>query len=171
MAKLRSTKDDIIMRGIAGELESEGISVESCTMFCKEWLVEKGVLTKSTPSKDENEDIEIGVEALSKLGDLHIGQLVVVREGVVVAVEAVEGSDATIKRGGELGKKGTVVVKFSKPTQDMRFDVPTVGLKTIETLREAGARVLALEANKSIILDKPEVVAAANKAKISIVGI
>ena len=171
IAKLRSTKDDIIMRGIASELEGEGISVESCTMFCKEWLTPKGVLTKKAPSKEEQQDIEVGIEAIKKLGELHIGQLVVVKEGVIVAVEAVEGSDAAIKRGGELGKDGTVVIKFSKPTQDMRFDVPTVGLKTIESLESSGAKVLGLEADKSIILDKPEVIEAADKAKISIVGL
>ena len=104
IAKLRTMKDDIIMRGIADELEGEGISVESSTQFCSEWLVEKGALTKSAPTKDEEIDIEVGIEAIRTMGELHIGQLVVVREGVVVAVEAVEGSDAAIRRGGELGK-------------------------------------------------------------------
>ena len=99
-----------------------------------------------------------------------IGQLVVVREGVVVAVEAVEGSDAAIRRGGELGGKGSVVVKFAKPTQDMRFDVPIVGRRTIETMISVKARVLALEAGRCLVMEESEVIELANRNKISIVG-
>ena len=100
----------------------------------------------------------------------HIGQLVVVREGVIVAVEAVEGSDAAITRGGELGGKGTVVVKFAKPSQDMRFDVPTVGLRTIETMQKVGARVLALEAGRTLMINREDTISEANRLGISIVG-
>ena len=100
----------------------------------------------------------------------HIGQVVVVREGVVVSVEAVEGTDAAILRGGELGGKGTVVVKFAKPDQDMRFDVPTIGVKTLETMVRAKSRVLALEAGRCLIMDEQEVFRLAAKHKISIVG-
>lgn len=168
--RLRSTKDDVIMRGIAEELEGEGISVVSCALYLTQCLVKVGVLTESGPTPEEAADIEIGIQALRAMSAQDIGQLVVVREGVVVAVEAVEGTDATIRRGGELGGKGSVVVKFAKPTQDMRFDVPTVGLKTIRTLIEAKARVLALEAGRSLMMDEPEVLALANKHNIAIVG-
>ncbi len=170
MLKLRSTKDDVIMRGIADELAREGIEVISCTTFLSDSLVREGVLTKSSPSADELEDIQVGVDAIAAMSAQDIGQTVVVRQGVIVAVEAVEGTDAAILRGGELGGKGSVVVKFAKPTQDMRFDVPTIGIKTIEVMRSSGARVLAVEAGRTLIMDEGEMVALANKCKIAIVG-
>lgn len=170
LAKLRSTKDDVIMRGIAAELEKEGISVLPCTTFMEEYLVPQGVITTYKPSTSEIDDVEVGISAIQAMSAQDIGQLVVVRDGVIVAVEAVEGTDAAIRRGGELGGKGTVVVKFAKTTQDLRFDLPTIGKKTIETMIEVEARVLAVEAGKSIILDREEVVRLANKCRISIIG-
>ncbi len=168
--RLRSAKDDVIMRGIAGELEKEGMLVIPSTIFLTSCLVREGLLTKSGLSPEENEDVRIGIVALQAMGAQDIGQLVVVREGVVVAVEAVEGSDAAIRRGGELGGKGSVVVKCAKVTQDMRFDVPTAGTRTIQTMASVKARVLALESGRSLILDEAEVVALAEKHGISIVG-
>ncbi len=170
LAKLRSTKDDVIMRGVAGELEKLGIAVIPCTRFMEQHLVDLGVLTKSKPTAEEEADIEVGRVALQAMAPHHIGQLVVVRDGVVVAVEAVEGSDAAIRRGGELGGRGAVVVKYAKSTQDMRFDVPTVGLKTVEIMAEVKARVLALEAGKTLLLDREQVLRFADSHKISIVG-
>lgn len=170
LARIRSMKDDDVMRGVADELLNEGIEVVNSTIFLNNALVEEGVLTKSSPSAEENEDINIGVEVLKSLSAHHVGQVVVVREGVVVAVEATEGTDRTILRGGQLGGAGAVVVKFAKITQDMRFDVPTVGIKTIQSMIEAKAKVLALEAGRCLLLDRDEVVALANKNKISIIG-
>lgn len=170
MARLRSTKDDVIMRGIADELKGEGIEVVPSTIFLEELLCPEGNLTRVVPDEEELTDIQVGIEALKAISAQDIGQLVVVREGVVVAVEAVEGSNAAILRGGQLGGRGTVVIKFAKPTQDMRFDVPVVGPKTVETLIESGARVLALEAGRCLIMDPDEVVRAANRHGISIVG-
>jgi hypothetical protein len=170
LAKLRTAKDDTIMRGIADELEREGVKVVESTLFCQDALVEKGVLTKRAPSVDELNDIAVGVEAIKAMSDQHIGQLVVVKDGVVVAVEAVEGSDAAILRGGELGGAGTVVVKYAKLNQDMRFDVPVAGLKTIEGMRSVGARVLALETGRCLLLDREELIELANKYQISIIG-
>ncbi len=170
LARLRSTKDDVIMRGIAEELEKEGIQIVPCTIFLNECLVRPGVYTKSEPSEEEWTDIQVGTDAIRAMSSQDIGQLVVVREGVVVAVEAVEGTDRTILRGGEFGGKGSVVVKFAKPTQDMRFDVPTVGERTVKTLIEAKARVLALESGRCLMLDEEKVVALANRHGISIVG-
>ncbi len=171
LMRLRSGKDDVLMRGIAEELSGEGIEVVPCTIYLQDSLVQEKLYTKTAPSEEEKEDIKVGIEAIKAMAGQHIGQLVVVREGVVVAVEAVEGTDAAIRRGGELGGAGTVVVKFAKPDQDMRFDVPTVGLRTIETLKQAKSRVLALEVGRSLIMDEEKVISAANSAGISIVGL
>ncbi len=168
--RLKSTKDDVIMRGIADELGSEGIEVVPSTLYLNEALIREGTLTKSAPSETERGDIDVGIAALAAMSAQDIGQLVVVREGVVVAVEAVEGSDATIRRGGELGGKGSVVVKFAKPTQDMRFDVPIVGRRTIETMIAVRARVLALEAGRCLVMEEAEVIELANSHGIAIVG-
>ena len=158
------------MRGIAEELEKEGICVVPCTLYLSRCLAREGLYTKSAPTEEEWSDISVGIDAIRAMSSQDIGQLVVVREGVMVAVEAVEGTDRTIARGGELGGKGSVVVKFAKPTQDMRFDVPTIGERTIQSLVKAKARVLALEAGRCLVLDEEKVVAAANRAGIAIVG-
>ncbi len=171
LARLRSTKDDVLMRGIAEELLREQIEVVPSTCFMEEYYVQAGVLTSSKPTADEMKDIEVGVSALQAMSSQDIGQLVVVREGVVVAVEAVEGTDQAIRRGGELGGKGCVIVKFSKVTQDMRFDVPTIGEKTIASMIAVKARVLAIEAGKCLILNQDKVVALADRHKISIIAL
>lgn len=170
LAKIKSTKDDLIMRGIAEELKSEGIEVIESTRFLQESIATEGVMTRSCPSHSEREDITIGVDAIKAMSSQHIGQLVVIRDGVIVAVEAVEGTDAAILRGGSLGGAGTVVVKFAKTTQDMRFDVPTIGAKTIETMASVKGRVLAIEAGRTLIMDKEKTINLADKYGISIVG-
>jgi len=170
LAKIRSTKDDLILRGMATEIEAEGMPVESCIKFSGECLSPAGVISGKKPSADQHRDIDAGLEAIRTMGPLHIGQLVVVKDAVVVAVEAVEGSDATIKRGGELAKGEAVVVKCSKPQQDLRFDIPTLGPKTIETMSKSGCTLLAVEAGKSVILEREATLEAAKKAKISIFG-
>lgn len=169
--KLRSAKDDVIMRGIADELANEGMEVIPCTRYLQDCLAREGALTASTPTTEELADIDVGVAALRAMSAQDIGQLVVVREGVVVAVEAVEGSDRTILRGGELGGKGAVVVKCAKPTQDMRFDVPTIGERTVQTMIRANIRVLAIEAGRCLILEEPRVRALADRHSIAVVGI
>lgn len=168
--RLGSAKDDVIMRGIAEELEVEGIEVISSVVFMQEQMAPAGVLTEAHPTREEYRDIEVGTACLQTMSGQDVGQLVVVKDGVVVAVEAVEGSDATIRRGGELGGAGTVIVKFAKPTQDMRFDVPTIGKKTIQSLIAAKARLLAIEAGRCLLLDAEEVIALADDHGISIVG-
>lgn len=170
LARLRSTKDDIIMRGIADELLSEGITVIECTRFMEEHLAVEGLITSRSPTQDELRDIQIGIEAISAMSAQDIGQTVVVRDGVIVAVEAVEGTDRTLRRGGELGGKGTVAIKFSKTTQDLRFDVPTIGMKTLHILAEMKATALAVEAGRCLILDKEEVIRFADSHGIAIVG-
>lgn len=169
--RLKSTKDDVVMRGIAEELLLEGIEVIPCTHFLKSLVTPLGVLTSKSISDEEGADIEVGVKAILAMSDQDIGQLVVVREGVIVAVEAAEGTNPTIERGGVLGGPGVVVVKCAKTSQDMRFDVPTVGIKTIEVMSHVGARVLAIEAGRSIILEQDKVFELAKNNNISIVGI
>jgi DUF1009 family protein len=169
LARLKSVKDDIVMRGIADELKTEGIEVIECTRFMENHLAKEGLLTKRMPTEQEMNDIHIGIRAVEALSAQDIGQTVVVKEGVVIAVEAVEGTDRTIKRGGELAGANTVVVKYSKTTQDLRFDVPTVGLKTITSLISAKSKVLAVEAGRCLILDQKEVLELADKHDLSII--
>ena len=133
-------------------------------------LMPEGVLTKNKPSDDERKDIEFGWKIAKEIGRLDIGQTVVVKNRAVMAVEAIEGTDEAIKRGGKLAGKGAVVVKVSKPNQDMRFDVPAVGLQTLSAMQEVNARVLCVEAKKSLILNKDKLLEEARIAGISIVG-
>lgn len=171
IARLRSTKDDVIMRGVAEELQKEGIEIVPAHLFMPEQLIEEGVITRARPSQEELEDIQVGLQALEAMSSQDIGQLVVVKAGVITAVEAVEGSDEAILRGGELARRqGGVVVKFPKVTQDLRFDLPAVGIKTVETMVAAGCRVLALEAGKSLVFDREQMIELANKHNIAILG-
>ncbi len=163
--------DDSILRLVAAELEKEGIEVVSPTIFLEELILPKGVLTKKRPTKEQMADIEFGYGIAKKVGDLDIGQCIVVKDKVVLAVEAIEGTDETIKRGGQLAKGGAVVVKVCKPGQDTRFDLPSIGLKTIETMIEAGADVLAAEAGLSLFFDKEDSLKLADKAGICVIGI
>jgi UDP-2,3-diacylglucosamine hydrolase len=170
LLKIRSAKDDVIMRGLADELLTERIEVIDCTIFLQRCLVEEGVITNRVPTREELEDVRVGILAIQAMSAQDIGQVVIVREGVIVAVEAVEGTDRCILRGGELGGEGAVVVKFAKSTQDMRFDVPTIGIKTIESMVQAKAKTLAIEVGKCLLLDRQEVLALANQNKIAIIG-
>jgi len=171
LARLRHKHDDAALRAVAEELEKEGFIVCPSTLFVPSLLAKEGCLTKKKPTKEEKKDIEFGWKMAKAIGELDIGQCVVVKRQVVVAVEAIEGTDETIKRGGKLAKEGAVVVKVSKPHQDLRFDVPAVGKKTIETMASVKARVLAIEAEKTLIFDKEEMISTANKAGISIVSL
>lgn len=167
---LKDRRDDSILLAIAKELADEGIELLDITLFSTGLLMPEGVLTKSKPSNDERKDIEFGWMMAKEIGRLDIGQTVVVKNRAVMAVEAIEGTDEAIKRGGKLAGEGAVVVKVSKPNQDMRFDVPAVGLQTLSAMREVNARVLCVEAKKSLILNKDKLLEEAKKAGISIVG-
>ncbi|MBW1742983.1 MAG: UDP-2,3-diacylglucosamine diphosphatase LpxI [Deltaproteobacteria bacterium] len=171
VATMDHTQDDGLLRAFADELEKEGITVRASTFLVPELLAPEGCWTRRKPNKSEKADMHFGWRLAKEIGGLDIGQSVVVRDGSVMAVEAIDGTDATIRRGGKLGKEKTVVVKASKPSQDMRFDVPAVGLKTIKTMSSVGASVLAVEAGKTVVFDKEEMVALANQNGISIVGI
>jgi DUF1009 family protein len=171
LARMIYNKDDSLLRGVAAELESEGITVRESTLYLESILAPAGVLTRRKPSKDEWKDLEFGWQMAKEVGKLDIGQTVLVKELAVLAVEAIEGTDEAIRRGGRLCGKGAVVVKVCKPDQDLRFDLPAIGIETIKTMKEVKASCLAVEAGKTIILDREAVLKEADKAGIAIVGV
>lgn len=171
VARMRSMHDDGLLRAFARLLEDEGIRVRSSTFLLPGLLAREGCWTKRKPSRSENEDIKLGWQLAKEIGRLDIGQCVVVGGGTVLAVEAIEGTDATILRGGKLGNGMAVVVKVCKPNQDVRFDIPATGVQTITTMIDAGARTLAIEAGKAVVFDRERMVILANEHRISIVGI
>jgi len=166
--RLRNKKDDFLLRALAEELESEGIRIEPSTMFLPNLLAPEGVLTRRKPNRREQFDMEFGWRTAKAMGYLDIGQCLVVKDMAVLAVEAIDGTDATILRGGRLCHDGAVVVKVSKPTQDLRFDVPAVGYDTVQTMKRVGARVLVIEAEKTIAFDLEKMIDAADAARISV---
>ena len=161
---------DSLIGGVADELAKEGIELIDSTFFVQYYLAREGVLTKRAPNEIERGNVEYGLRVASEIARLDLGQTIVVRACACVAVEAMEGTDATVKRAGELARGKLTVVKVAKPNQDMRFDVPVVGLPTIETMIQAGATCLCLTAGKTLIFDCEEMLALADKHKISIVG-
>ncbi len=171
ISRLSSLKDDVILRGVAHELESEGIEIVESTRFLSALLPHEGTLTTMEPDTQQWEDIRFGFTVAKEIGRWDIGQSVVVKRGTVLAVEGVEGTNATIRRGGTLGGAGTVVVKVSKPQQDLRFDVPAIGPETIAVMQEVNATVLAVETGKTLMLDKAMLLHAAHDAAISIVAL
>ncbi len=167
----KDKRNDTLLYALADELSSGGINLIDSTKYCKEHLATKGVMTKTKPSSTVLSDIEFGWKLVKKIGELDIGQAIAVNDGDVIAVEAIEGTAKMIKRAGELCKKGGwTLIKTAKPDQDMRFDVPCVGIDTIKGLKDANAKCLVVEAGKTIIIDKPETIALADKLKIAIVG-
>ncbi len=167
-AKLRG--DNELLKIVEKELLSEGIKIAALSEFCPELLTPQGVLTKRKPTKEEWKDIEYGFKTAKKIGELDIGQTVVVKEMSIIAVEAIEGTDETILRAGEF-VKDSVVVKVSKPQQDLKLDPPVTGMDTIITMEKAKARVLALEAGKTFIVERDKVVEKANEFNITVVGV
>ncbi|MDQ3322198.1 MAG: UDP-2,3-diacylglucosamine diphosphatase LpxI, partial [Acidobacteriota bacterium] len=147
---------DSLIGGIAAELAEEGIELIDSTYFMRDYLTSEGVLTKRKPDEIERGNIEYGLKIANEIARLDLGQTIVARAKACVAVEAMEGTDATIKRAGELVRGKLTVVKVAKPNQDMRFDVPVVGVPTIETMIQAGATCLCLTAGKTLIFDKAE---------------
>ena len=171
LASLKEKKDDALLRAVAGELEKEGIHVLESTLFLDFLLSSKGVMTRRSPTKKEWEDIHFAWSLAKEVGRLDIGQCLVVKDQVVLAVEAIEGTDETIQRGGRLGRGGAVVIKICKPQQDFRFDIPAIGIETVRSMAKVEARVLAVEAERSIFLDKDETIALADQVGITIVGV
>lgn len=171
LARIGQLRDDLVLRAVAAEFEAEGIAVVESTMYVQEIVPTAGVLGARVPSETEWDDIRFGFRAAKEIGQFDIGQSVVVLCGAVIAVEGIEGTDATIRRAGQLVKGDLVVVKVCKPTQDTRFDLPAVGPATIRTLADVGGRVLALEAGRTITLDRAEMIALADTADIAVVAL
>jgi len=162
--------DDSLLRALAAELEGEGISIVPSTIFLEKLIATPGRIAGPKPSSQALADIRTGCRVLAALGTADVGQSVVVEHGVVLAVEAVEGTDEAVRRAGRLGRGGSVVVKTAKQGQDMRFDVPAVGPATIATMIEARAGVLAVEVGATLLLDRSFLVDAATRAGITVVG-
>ncbi|HWR59108.1 MAG TPA: UDP-2,3-diacylglucosamine diphosphatase LpxI [Thermodesulfovibrionales bacterium] len=167
---LKDRSDDSILLALTKELEKDGITLLNTTDFCPDMLTPEGVLTERGITEDQRKDISFGWKIAKEMGRLDIGQTVVVKDCAVMAVEAIEGTDEAIKRGGLLAGEGAVIVKVSKPQQDMRFDVPVVGLSTLKAMIDVKAKVLAVEAKKSILLQRENLLKEAEQAAISVVG-
>jgi DUF1009 family protein len=171
MSRLAFFHDDDILRAVAEELAKEGIEIVSSTLYLPDLVAPRGCLTRRKPTRTEQDDIRFGWRVAKELGRMDIGQCVVVRKKTVLALEAIEGTNETILRGGTLGREKTVVVKVSKPNQDLRFDVPAIGIETVRTMSRVKASALAVEAGKTLIFDKRGVITYANRLGISVVAL
>ncbi len=170
ISRTRDCRDDTLLGAVTDLYAHEGIEFVPATDYAPQLLVQPGCLTHQKPSSAQMKDIEFGWKIAREMGRLDIGQSVAVKNQTVMAVEAIEGTDECIRRAGQLCPSGFTVVKVAKPAQDMRFDVPTVGLRTIETMRQAGGKILAIEARRTIILDEAQTIEQANRYGIGIVS-
>lgn len=171
MKTLKNLNDDNLMLGLINELEKENITTLDQTLFIKEIMVKKGTLGCIEPTDEQKQDIEYGFNLAKEMGRIDIGQSVVVQNKMVLAVEAIEGTDEAIKRGCSLGDGAAVVVKVAKPNQDQRFDIPTVGLRTLKAIQKNKGKVLAIEAGETFILQQDEMIKYADKNNIVVVAV
>jgi DUF1009 family protein len=171
LLRLPRRNTDALIGAVASELAAEGIELIDSTYFLKDQLPVVGTLTKRAPDDRERSDIEYGLEIANEIARLDLGQTIVVRERACVAIEAMEGTDAVIRRAGELVRGRLTVVKIAKPDQDMRFDVPVVGVPTVESMTSAGATCLCLTAGKTLMFDREEMTKLANRHKIAFVAV
>lgn len=168
LASLTDNSDDTVMLAFVRELAAEGLGILDQTALLRALMPAPGVLTQRKPTDEEQADLEYGFTMAKEIGRLDIGQTVVVKQCAVMAVEAIEGTDACIRRGGKLGGGGVRIAKVAKPNQDMRFDVPAVGPNTIESMQAAGATALVMEAGKTLLVDRESVIQMANNHGITI---
>jgi DUF1009 family protein len=171
IAGLRSFRDDALLRAVANHFERAGVAIVSPSEFVPELLAPEGHLAGPALSESQARDVTLGVEVATLLGRADVGQAVVVKGGHVLALEAVEGTDEAIRRGGRYGGAGAVVVKLCKPGQDERFDLPAVGTRTLDTMQEVGATVLAVEAGRTLLLDPGSVLAEATRRGLTVLGL
>ncbi|MFW6189839.1 MAG: LpxI family protein [Planctomycetota bacterium] len=169
--QVTSREDHTILGAVAEEFEAEGIRVRSVVDFCPELLTEPGPLTEREPTEQQWRDIAFAWPQVKRIAGMQIGQCIVVKDLAVTAVEAIEGTDEALRRGGRLAGGGAVAVKVAREGHDPRFDIPCTGPHTVETLREAGVAVLALEAGQTIVLDPERVTDAADRAQLCIVAV
>lgn len=168
---LPDRSDDTIMLTFVGELKKAGIETFDQTLLIRALMPQAGQIAGRAPTDDERKDMEFGFKMAKELGRLDVGQTVVVKDLAVMALEAIEGTDACIRRGGELARGGAVVVKTAKPAQDSRFDVPTVGRQTLQSMVDSGCKALAIEAGKTLLVEKDEVAKIADENGIAIVAL
>ncbi|MDD5428779.1 MAG: UDP-2,3-diacylglucosamine diphosphatase LpxI [Candidatus Omnitrophica bacterium] len=169
MDKIKDKKDYAVLNAVNGVLSKFGVEVLDSTTYLKDLIPSRGVLTSRKPTKEETDDINYGKEVAKKLSGFDIGQTIVVKDKTVIAIEALEGTDETIARSGKFVNGGFVAVKVARPDQDMRFDVPLVGIDTVKVLASVGGKALALEADKTLLLDREEVIKFADGKDISII--
>lgn len=167
---LKDKRADSVFSALAKRLEENGVTLLDSSLYMEEFMPLAGVLTKCRPSEAQINDIEFGIKIATHVAGFDIGQTVAVKQGAVLAVEAFEGTDRTIRRAGLLGRGGIVVVKAAKPNQDMRFDIPLVGMRTIKTIIKSGGGCLAVQAKKTLFLDMDQMITLADKAGIPIVA-
>jgi DUF1009 family protein len=170
LTKLRARNTDALISAVAEVLKGEGIELLNSTAFLKPLLAKSGTLGRRNPSVEELDDFTFGYRMADAVAALDIGQTIVVKDKAVVAVEAMEGTDAVIRRAGEIAGPGTRIVKVAKPNQDMRFDVPVVGVATIDMMKAAGATAITLDAGRTLVMDGDRFVQAADAAGIAVVG-
>ncbi|HEX8653573.1 MAG TPA: UDP-2,3-diacylglucosamine diphosphatase LpxI [Pyrinomonadaceae bacterium] len=171
LLRLPRRNTDALIGAVAEELASEGIELIDSTYFLQDHLPQAGQLSRRAPDERERGDVEYGLEIAREIARLDLGQTIVIRSRACVAIEAMEGTDATIKRAGQLARGRLTVVKLAKPDQDMRFDVPVVGLPTIESMIEAGATCLCLTAGKTLMFDRDQMLRLANEHRIAVIAV
>jgi hypothetical protein len=171
LARLAFQNTDSLIGGVADALAREGITLLPSTAFLEDQLASVGPMTGRRPSRDERRDVEYGETVARALAGMDLGQTAVVKDRAAVALEAMEGTDETIRRAGRIAGPGATVVKVSKPSQDMRFDVPVVGEGTLEAMAEAGARALAVDAGRTLMIDRPAFLARAERQGVAVVGL
>jgi UDP-2,3-diacylglucosamine hydrolase len=170
LTRLKARNTDALISAVADVMRDEGIELLDSTAFLEPLLAREGVLTERGPNEEECADLAFGYRMADQVAALDIGQTVAVKHKAVVAVEAMEGTDEVIARAGQLAGEGVCIIKVAKPNQDMRFDVPVVGIATVQAMRQARASALSIDAGRTLVLDGVDVLRAANEANIAIVG-
>jgi hypothetical protein len=170
LTRLKSRNTDAIIAAVADVMREHGVELIDSTSLLQPMLASEGVMTRRAPTADEYKDLEFGYRMADAIAELDIGQTIAIKHQAVVAVEAMEGTDEAIARAGHLAGPGVAIVKVAKPGQDMRFDVPVVGLATVQAMRRAGATLLSLDAGRTLMFERDTMLASANEAAIAIVG-
>lgn len=170
LMRLKAKNTDALIAGIADVLRDQGIDLLDSTAFLAPLMAGAGALTRRRPTDEEQADLDVGYRVADAIAGLDIGQTIAVKSAAIVAVEAMEGTDAVIARAGQLAGRGVRIVKVAKPGQDMRFDVPVVGASTVDAMKAAGASLLSVDAGKTLMIDGDAIIRAADEAGIAIVG-